>query len=668
MRQCFIVLIAAAWYLPGCAPASYLQPPTPEAPKTSLCQDLKEVVNSEPCATADYSKSPHAIGNVTTVASPEYPPRKVSLAECLALALENGRTGEYFDLAGSERRTSVTGSGRAILPADASDSIRVFAFDPALLATETEQSLARFDPIWTTDFNWMRTNRLSQELNPLPSDELILKNQLDTVGFNSTLLKPLPTGGVAGLFFSDNYSFLPQLSSSQFVNPGYQPLTGLIFEQPLLRGAGVPINQILDSHPGGYRNVFPISSRMPGIMLTRIGQAKSQLEFERRVQELVFKVEEAYWGLYSAYWELFSRENGMRQAHRAWLSAKNKQAAGGLGEADVAMIEEQYHFFRTQRLEAMGRGVAGRAGVLEAERRLRYVLGLPAEDGTRLVPEDSPGIVPFDTDWHRGWQDATMYRPELRQIHEDLKGAELAIARATDQLKPDLRVYSKYDVNGLGNDFGSSFQNLFQDGRSEWELGVRLQIPIGFREGHAELTRARLQLAQRLALLRDQEEKLVFSLQRSYRDLVQFREEIQTRRSQRAAAERQLQARLQKWNAGGAESIDLILRAQRNWVDALRDEQAAICNYRVALADYERQKGTILRAHAIVITDGHLPSCVKPNASLQIHDWLRKTPPLAVLLAPVAAGDSPPAPENDIFAMPPFDPSRLLKSVTGLDK
>jgi hypothetical protein len=204
------------------------------------------------------------------------------------------------------------------------------------------------------------------------------------------LLKPLPTGGVAGIFFTDNYAYQPLLPASQFVNPAYRPLAGFVFEQPLLRGSGVGINQLLDSHPGGFRNPFPTSNRVPGIMLARIGQVKSQLEFERRIHELVFKVEEAYWGLYSAYWELYSRENGMKQAHRAWLSAKNKQAAGGLGEADVAMIEDQYHFFRTQRLEAMGRGTGGRAGVLEAERKLRYLLGLPAEDGSRLVPEDSP--------------------------------------------------------------------------------------------------------------------------------------------------------------------------------------------------------------------------------------------------------------------------------------
>src|SRR5215213_8159793 len=38
-----------------------------------------------------------APAEVTTVLSKECPPRPISLAECIALALENGRTGELFD-------------------------------------------------------------------------------------------------------------------------------------------------------------------------------------------------------------------------------------------------------------------------------------------------------------------------------------------------------------------------------------------------------------------------------------------------------------------------------------------------------------------------------------------------------------------------------------------
>jgi outer membrane protein TolC len=606
---------------------------------------------------------------VATVVSPETDPRPISLAECLALALENGRTGEYFDTAGSERRTSVTGSGRASSAADASDSLRVFAFDPAMLNTEIQQSLARFDTMWDSGLNWKRTNFRSPILAPTPDDNFLLRNELDAVGFTNSLLKPLPTGGVAGVTWSTDYVNQAGLPSDQFINPNYRPLVGVMFEQPLLQGAGVGINQILDSHPGGYRNPFSQSKRAPGIMLARIGHVKSQLEFERRLHDVVFRVEEAYWNLYSAYWELHSRENGIKQAHHAWLIAKSKHAAGGLGDADLAMIEEQYHFFRTQRLEALGRGSGGRAGVLEAERHLRYVIGLPAEDGTRLVPADSPDPVSVILDWQIARQEAATYRPELKQIHEDIKAAQLSLTKANELLKPDLRFYSKYDFNGLGGSFGNSYSDLAHNGRPEWEVGLHMQVPIGFREGHAEITRARLAIAQQLANLHDQEDKLVFSLLRTYRDLVQFREEVQTRRSQQEAAQKQLKARLQKWNAGGVESVDLILRAQRNWVDAVRDEQVAVCGYRIALADFERQKGTILQSREIMIADGRLPACVKPQASSQIRDWFRSAPDRGqfALQPPTESSAETQSANLEPIVPVPFDPMRLPGPLPALD-
>ncbi len=665
-----VILMLLAMSLPGCLSTASVETMTAVLPG-----ELPLLV-TDPATDAG---SPHYKGNecwpgqarlasplqVRTVASPENPPRPISLIECLAMALENGRTGELFDAAGSERRSSVTGSGRTSSPSDASDSIRTFAYDPALLATEIEQSLSRFDTIWDSGFGWNRTNQPSPILGATPTDDFLLKNEYDSVGLQSSLLKPLPTGGVAGVTFSTDYLNQAGLPSSQFINPGYRPVAGVVFEQPLLRGAGVPVNEVLDSHPGGYRNPFPTSTRSPGILLARIGHVKSQLEFERRVHDLVFKVEEAYWNLYRAYWELYSRENGLKQTHQAWLIAKNKQAGGGLGDADLAMIEEQYHSFRTQRLEALGWGSGGRAGVLEAERYLRYVVGLPAEDGTRLVPADEPALIHFVDDWNTAWEDANEHRPELKQVREDIKAAQLSLTKANELLKPDLRFYSKYDYNGLNTGLGTAFEDLFRNGRPEWEVGLHLQVPIGFREGNAEVARARLAIGQQMAHLRDEEAKLVFSLQRSYRDVVQFREELETRRSQQEAALKQLQARLQKWNAGGIESIDLILRAQRGWVDAVRDEQTAVCNYRIALADFERQKGTILRSRQIIIADGHLPVCARPQASSQIRSWFR---PIEFGLEPPpkCAPDSP-AGELVPFVQVPFDPMQLPAPLPSLD-
>jgi outer membrane protein TolC len=578
-----------------------------------------------------------AAGPISTVAAPEGARRPVSLAECLCLALEHGRTGEFFDRADSERRTSVTGLQLQAPASGASDSLRVFAYDPAIANTDVEQSLSRFDVLWRTGIDWTRVNPppgIDSAAVPLVG---VLNGQEETTQFRTELLKPLPTGGMAGITFRTDYarSFPPL--ASPVLNPAYSPGVELSFEQPLLQGAGVLINELRQTFPASMLHPFPSSAvppegRSPGpaILLARLARDESRLEFERRVQQLLFAVEEAYWDLYCAYWDLYSRDNGLTLTHLTWQTAKARYDAKGIGVEDLAQVEEQYYFFRTERLQALGRGVGGRPGVLEAERRLRYVVGLPPEDGTRLVPTDEPATAPIEPSWDEAVNTARRLRPELLQVQKEIAAAQLALTRAQDFLLPDLRFVSRYGLNGLGGTLGAGFRSLGDDPFANWELGLQLQVPIGYRAAHAEVTRAKLLLAQRYHFLRDDEVKIVLSLQRSYRDVIQFREELATRRGQREAAGVQLKARFLKFKAGGG-TIDLLLRAQRTWVDSLRDEQLAVCRYNVALADLERQKGTIMLSHNVKVVEGGLPVGADPQAS----EHVRHAQPVAE--APAAA-------------------------------
>src|SRR5262249_32208431 len=74
------------------------------------------------------SLAPAAACAPRSVTHPEARERFISLAECVALALENGRVG--------------------------GSNIRVFAFDPAVAGVAIEESLARFDARWQTSMTW----------------------------------------------------------------------------------------------------------------------------------------------------------------------------------------------------------------------------------------------------------------------------------------------------------------------------------------------------------------------------------------------------------------------------------------------------------------------------------------------------------------------------------
>src|SRR3712207_9550729 len=95
------------------------------------------------------------------------------------------------------------------------DSVRVLALQPAIAGANVEASLARFDPLWFNNLSWQTTDEPTQGLSSLSNGQ--------SANFTTGLAKPLPTGGVAGISFITDYSFLSNPPTGLFpiLNPSY---------------------------------------------------------------------------------------------------------------------------------------------------------------------------------------------------------------------------------------------------------------------------------------------------------------------------------------------------------------------------------------------------------------------------------------------------------------
>src|SRR5262245_26105698 len=120
-RRIFWLLMLAAAGLPGCRQHIFM---TEEDFRRSQSLALATT------ATPDPNCPPVTLTNasiITTAENPAAQRRPIPLAECIAIALENGRTGSNFG-----RRVSTTGVAPGgipgVVPTNASDSLRVFAF------------------------------------------------------------------------------------------------------------------------------------------------------------------------------------------------------------------------------------------------------------------------------------------------------------------------------------------------------------------------------------------------------------------------------------------------------------------------------------------------------------------------------------------------------------
>jgi len=372
------------------------------------------------------------------------------------------------------------------------------------------------------------------------------------------------------------------------------------------------------------------------------------------VNYMLLNVEISYWNLYGQYWTLYSQEQALRQSFVAWKINKVRFEAGRIDIQSFAQTRQQYELFRGQRLAAL-------ANVLESERGLRSLLGLPPEDGTRLVPIDTPTLTPYQPDWHLAVNDTLANRPELIIARQELKASQLDIINSKNLLLPDLRFFSSYGLSGVGTSLAgtndNAFRSLASDKFNDWEVGLRLNYILGYRDANANLRRVKLNLARSYVVLKEQEDKALSQLELRYRQILEFYSEVEIQRSNREYSAQELEARNKEFLAGRG-TLDILLEAQRKWATALSQEYIFVALYNNALAGFEFAKGTILQSKNVVISEGPLPACAQERAveherqrskALVLRE--RAMPPPPCTFDPESS-NLPPVPTDDAAGLP----------------
>lgn len=588
--------------------------------------DYQEVVkNGLPKALGD---NPHdtifppvvdAKGSPSTVLDPARPPRYITLKECIAIALEQGSVGSLsVNQFGFKNETATQFNGRAV---GGSDAIRAFALDPAVTGTDIERSLSKFDARWITSMQWQKVDQ------PVAAQFLNFQQQRDSASFSTTLAKPLPTGGVAGITLSVDYSKFGSLGQNQqgFVNPNYTPRLQFSFDQPLAQLFGVEINQIASTAPQSLtQNIRPSGGQgVEGILITRIRYDQSRAEFEKNVNFLMVNVEAAYWNLYASYYALYAQEEGLRQAFDGYRFTETRVLVGTDPPQTLAQSRAQFEFFRAQVLRARGE-------VLEAERQLRGLLNFRSDEPVRLVPIDEPNLAPFKPDYIEAANEAIANRPELAQARMELKARQLDLVLQKNLRRPDIRMFGLYDVAGLGTRLdgpeftdpgqtsqGNAFTSFANNQFNSWTIGLRMDMPLGFRDANALVRAANLNMTRSYFLLRDAELKALEYLILRYRRVIQTHAvlpPLTERRKQLTIFVEKTREVIRIGKFTTQEYFNL-LQVQRDLADAINQEFRAVADYNTALAEFEFAKGTIQRYNNVSMAEGALPPWVSKRAA-----------------------------------------------------
>jgi outer membrane protein TolC len=534
----------------------------------------------------------------------------LSLQETVRLALDNSRV--IRDLGGTVLRTP--------------GALETY-WDPALVETDPragiDAALSAFDAEFRASaFGEKNDRALNNEFfgggtRLLQQDATVLQAQLS---------KQAATG--SQFIFRHNVDYDANNAPSNRFPSAWNANFESEFRHPLLQGSGVEFNRIAgpSQTPGLYN----------GVLLARLRTDVALADFETAVRDLVSNVENAYWDLYFAYRDLDAKIAARNASLDTWRRIHALYKAGRRGgEAEKeAQAREQFYRFQQEVQNALsgrlidgtrtyngssGGTFRGVGGVHVAERRLRQLLDLPPSDGRLMRPADEPIAAAVAFDWSQITSESLARRVELRRQRWEARRRELEWIASRNFLLPRLDAVGRYRWRGFGKnlldsdpdprpEFDNAYRDLFGGDFQEWQLGLELSVPIGYRREFSAVRNAELELARTRAVLREQEHAVLHEVANSVGELDRAYQVSQTSANRLDAARQQLAAVQAAYESDKAP-LDLLLEAQRRLAEAESSYYNALAEYAIAIKNVHFAKGTLLAYDGVALSeDGWRPA------------------------------------------------------------
>jgi hypothetical protein len=563
------------------------------------------------------------------------PAGHVHLASHRPLSLTSTETQEYLELSLEETMRLALANSKILRDLGATvlrspDTARSVN-DPSLTETDArfgvEAALSAFDAAFSTSTSVEKNDRALNNIFFGGGTRLL---QQDFAVWQSQLAK---TGATGTQYSLKNYTqYDANNAPGNAFGSAFTTWFDIEARHPLLQGGGTQFNRI-----AGPNAVPGVSN---GVVIARINSDVALADFEIGVRGFVSDIENAYWDLYFAYRDLDAKVAARNASLDTWrrVHALYERGRRG-GEAEKeAQSREQYYRFQEDAQNALhgklvdgtrtnngssGGTFRGTGGVYVVERRLRLLAGMPISDGRLIRPSDEPLKGRLVYDWECSVVEALTRRGELRRQKWLIKKREAELEASKNFLLPKLDVTGRYRWRGFGEDlfpnggtgrFNNAVSNLVSGDFQEWQTGVELSFPIGFRKAYAAVRHSELQLARERSLLFEQERAVLYDLSNSISEVERAYSLVETNHNRRLAASEQVAAVQTAFEADNA-TLDTMLDAQRRRADADTAYYRALVEYQLAVKNVQVEKGTLLDYNEITLNEGPWPDKAYADAA-----------------------------------------------------
>jgi len=381
----------------------------------------------------------------------------------------------------------------------------------------------------------------------------------------------LITGGNVDLNYSPSRTNVNQNLATGFLfNPAYTGGLALTLTQPLLRNAGVDINKTF----------------------IKVAQNNADVEqhvFRDRVLTVLATVEQTYWELVFANENMKVAQAALKAAEELLATNRAKTKAGVMSIVDVLQAEAAV----ASRVEQV---LVAEKSIRDQEDQLRRLLNPGEEDlrqDVRLTPTDAPAVVLEPLSLQEAIDTAIEQRPEIVQAKKNLESGELNKQFARNQLLPTLSLQGTMGMAGLGKDYGDSVSKNLSGDFYNFGAGLVLSYPLGNRSAVSTYNKRQLEFKNAETSLASVRQQIIVGVREAVRRVQTDFKRIETTRSARIMAEKQLQAEQERLKVG-LSTTRFVLDFQRDLATAQGNELRSVVDYNKSLSNLARHKATTL--------------------------------------------------------------------------
>lgn len=476
----------------------------------------------------------------------------------------------------------------------------------------TPAAISDYDPKFTSKLEFGRDQTVPN--SPFQSGGLAPLGSTytqNTAQFQSRLEQQLRSGGIFAL--THNWNYDDTNATNRVFGSAYAGTLGAELRQPLWAGAGEEYTAVAGPLLQRQRGFSPVNQ---GVIIAHLNTKMSQVDFESRVQDLVREIGDLYWDLYLAYHEYDAEAEVRNRSKQTWDTVRSRLEAGieGGSAAEEAQAADTYYDSELRAETALG-------NVYLTETKLRRLLGVSVQDGQLIRPTDAPVDQDMHPDRFSFLQEAYMNRLELRRQKTNIQSLRLQLNAARSLVNPRVDAVGGYQLNGFGHSlystnqadyqntpqgYNSAYGSMFNMGQTSWNLGVEVTVPVFLRSERSQLRQLEFKLAKAQAALAEQELEIAHELTYVFQNIQRWLTSTESSRRREGAAQRRVDAARADYDAGRA-TVDLLLRAQVSYAQAVIARHRSLAEYNKTLWDLDYRRGMILQRYNIQICDGLLP-------------------------------------------------------------